>query len=601
MPNTINLRLLDNKNIIAEMKGIPLANENSYKIIAGEENATVFQIVSKPTQYADARYTVEMVNSQGYGFAETDIIQDTFTLPNGMAVAGYGWVQIRAYKDRQVVPFMTLKVKVWNTIPNWKEYIVEEGKITQSFGDAENKTISQKVITEKINELEENIENSKITISQTTGTSETEVMSQKSVTEELAKKLNKTGGDVTGAIYLNGTDGADDTTDNGRILALFQDGNRYNHNIIQPYESASGKRTIVVGNTNDELNFLAENKDKFIVRFNGENESHDVAIDTDIEELQDQLDEKLDKAGGTITGQLNIISPHVISGNTGSAIRATFPNDENYNVAQAYTSSKEGAKRIITLGSTSTTMNLMATSKEEFVVSFDDDKPPHRIALLEDVSEGGSTPTINNYELIEKIIIGYSITTAQPDDWATNYTAYFTNTGTDREPVYTAVTSDTVPTWEAGKYYSYSDVGATINRSVEPDGTPYNFKNLVVMYEVSDKATSASYLYTYVRLKQSNDNSPINLLYFPNTSGIKANAKSFVSNQLIRLGKGLYQGFQSTGQWGWNDTSTYQYGQIMNKYLQSTTPIPEDAYIANISTAQVLPQQSIVYIYAIRN
>jgi hypothetical protein len=74
MPNTINLRLLDNKNIIAELNGIPLAQENSYKIIAGEENATIFKIASKPLQYKDARYTIEMVNSQGYGIEETDIL-----------------------------------------------------------------------------------------------------------------------------------------------------------------------------------------------------------------------------------------------------------------------------------------------------------------------------------------------------------------------------------------------------------------------------------------------------------------------------------------------------------------------------------------------
>ena len=38
MPNIIALNLLQNKSIVATMQGIPLANENSYKIIAGEEN-----------------------------------------------------------------------------------------------------------------------------------------------------------------------------------------------------------------------------------------------------------------------------------------------------------------------------------------------------------------------------------------------------------------------------------------------------------------------------------------------------------------------------------------------------------------------------------
>lgn len=140
MPNTINLRLLDNKNIVAELNGIPLAQENSYKIIAGEENATIFKIISKPNQYKSAQYTVEMVNSQGYGVEVGNLVEknpneyiienDEFILPTGMAVAGYGWVQIRAYQTNEQgkeekVPFMTFKVKVWNTLPNWKDHISE--------------------------------------------------------------------------------------------------------------------------------------------------------------------------------------------------------------------------------------------------------------------------------------------------------------------------------------------------------------------------------------------------------------------------------------------------------------------------------------------
>lgn len=131
MPNTVQLHLLNSKQIKAEMQGIPLANENSYRIIAGEENATIFSIVSKPTQYANATYTVEMVNSQGYGIPETDILDDSFVLPKGMAVAGYGYILIRAYATIEgvveTVPFQPLKVKVWNTLPDWKEEIPDVG------------------------------------------------------------------------------------------------------------------------------------------------------------------------------------------------------------------------------------------------------------------------------------------------------------------------------------------------------------------------------------------------------------------------------------------------------------------------------------------
>ena len=192
MPNVIELNLLNNKSIVATMQGHPLANENSYKIIAGEENATKFIIKSIPNQYANARLTVEMVNSQGLGIAErklseieVDLVSyKGFILPVGMAVAGYGYVSIKAYLDnssttiengtvsvdytklapyiaytfiyngsawelnknvvnlstygitisgtpkendiiqvREKVVFQPLKLKVWNTIPQWQDYV----------------------------------------------------------------------------------------------------------------------------------------------------------------------------------------------------------------------------------------------------------------------------------------------------------------------------------------------------------------------------------------------------------------------------------------------------------------------------------------------
>ena len=86
-----------------------------------------------------------------------------------------------------------------------------------------------------------------------------------------------------------------------------------------------------------------------------------------------------------------------------------------------------------------------------------------------------------DYELIEKVVIGYSITTAQPADWETNYTAYFTNEGTDRNPTYTAVGGDTAPTWEMGKYYKFDGTTKVVfSRSIEPDGTPYALKKFML-------------------------------------------------------------------------------------------------------------------------
>lgn len=131
MPNIIELNLLENKSIVATMQGYPLGNENSYKIIAGEENATKFIIKSIPNQYANARLTVEMVNSQGLGIAERELSEievdlvsyKGFVLPKGMAVAGYGYILIRAYIEEEVAVFQPLKLKVWNTIPQWQDYV----------------------------------------------------------------------------------------------------------------------------------------------------------------------------------------------------------------------------------------------------------------------------------------------------------------------------------------------------------------------------------------------------------------------------------------------------------------------------------------------
>lgn len=120
MPNTINLRLLENRNIISEHNGIMMDNANAYKIIAGEDNATEFKIISKPSQYQSATYTVKMVNSKGYEILETPIINDSFVLPSGMAVAGYGKVLISAKMGTEIVPFMPLKLKIWETINGWE-------------------------------------------------------------------------------------------------------------------------------------------------------------------------------------------------------------------------------------------------------------------------------------------------------------------------------------------------------------------------------------------------------------------------------------------------------------------------------------------------
>lgn len=126
-PNTIDLYLMENRSIMAKVNGYPIGNQNGYLIIAGEENATQFKIASIPDIYSGYTLSVEMVNSRGAGIEEKEIEDNTFVLPEGMAVAGYGQIQIYAKKTvsgREInVPFNLIRVKVSNTISTWEENI----------------------------------------------------------------------------------------------------------------------------------------------------------------------------------------------------------------------------------------------------------------------------------------------------------------------------------------------------------------------------------------------------------------------------------------------------------------------------------------------
>ena len=91
------------------------------------------------------------------------------------------------------------------------------------------------------------------------------------------------------------------------------------------------------------------------------------------------------------------------------------------------------------------------------------------------------TEDASKAELIEKIIVGYSALAAEPDNWNTNWTDYYINTGTAREPIYTAVSTETAPSFASGQYFEYSDAPVSaINRGYEPDSKQYNFCEVAV-------------------------------------------------------------------------------------------------------------------------
>lgn len=123
----IELKLSDNKAVTAMVDNYPAAYEGGYRVIAGEQNATKFRLVYGE-KYADYAFSVDMVNSFGYGMRleQTDIVGDEFVLPTGMATAGYGLIGISAVdknNPQTVIKWENVKIKVWNSIPDWKNHI----------------------------------------------------------------------------------------------------------------------------------------------------------------------------------------------------------------------------------------------------------------------------------------------------------------------------------------------------------------------------------------------------------------------------------------------------------------------------------------------
>ena len=131
MANTIQLKLLENKTIVAEVNGRNYSYEGGYRIVAGEKGATTFEIVSIPNQYKNFDISIVMTNAQGETIPQSKInIVDNrrFNLPEEMAVEGYSSITIKAIQDDIVVVWFPLKVKVWNN--DWKQSMLAPALIT---------------------------------------------------------------------------------------------------------------------------------------------------------------------------------------------------------------------------------------------------------------------------------------------------------------------------------------------------------------------------------------------------------------------------------------------------------------------------------------
>ena len=67
----------------------------------------------------------------------------------------------------------------------------------------------------------------------------------------------------------------------------------------------------------------------------------------------------------------------------------------------------------------------------------------------------------------------YALQTSKPDDWATNYTSYYTRSGSTGSYTYAAVTGESAPTWAASTYYTRVE-RELMGRRTEDSAIEYN-------------------------------------------------------------------------------------------------------------------------------
>lgn len=67
----------------------------------------------------------------------------------------------------------------------------------------------------------------------------------------------------------------------------------------------------------------------------------------------------------------------------------------------------------------------------------------------------------NAYAALKTVLYGadttYTVLTAEPADWSTNYTAYYTRSGSEGSYTYSHVTGESAPTFASGTYYEGND------------------------------------------------------------------------------------------------------------------------------------------------
>lgn len=112
------------------------------------------------------------------------------------------------------------------------------------------------------------------------------------------------------------------------------------------------------------------------------------------------------------------------------------------------------------------------------------------VSLLNGTSSGEE---IGGFKRAEAV---YEVTTAQPDDWSTNYKDYYTVS----DGVYSPVTGNSAPSWTAGKYYKKtSEGGAPINFMIVHKPAVIQFGKHTVSKVISPDANpdADAYIFSY--------------------------------------------------------------------------------------------------------
>lgn len=148
------------------------------------------------------------------------------------------------------------------------------------------------------------------------------------------------------------------------------------------------------------------------------------------------------------------------------------------------------------------TINQLPFTDEEILSKLDEFQPisvtekEEGHLVFQGVYQENNANHTGEWECIEKICFGYELLTEKPDDWDTNKESYFWISNYTYKPEH-AYSWDA---FEPNKFWRYTgnlepNISGII-RTAEPDGTPYNFKCLIVFGHITNTTGSGLWCFS---------------------------------------------------------------------------------------------------------